>query len=890
MRAGRWTAVLLGAVMLLGLAGCGKDPQEKVKKIFQTSPYYTQEAIPTVVETGDLTGCCTDGQSIWYLSVPEEGAPPALCRVPLDGAAAEILPDYRTETEEGNSWGPFMGGDGKLWIWERFIARQDGKNVRTYQMRQLDPGTGKELSVVDITAAMEELEVNSQGGLAVDQAGTIYLSDKRRILAVDGQGEIVCTLKASMPGGYPAAGDGGPLTLLADGTIGAVTIQPGDKREVRSIDPKTRDWTGQAYPLNKKCSRIFTGKGGCAFYYINQNVVYGVLPGEEVPLRLLPWSNAQLDHPGAVACFVLEEDGRAVIFSNITGTGLYGGQLEVTRLLPTEEDPQTGKTKLVYGTIGIDWMMQQKISKFNQSNTAYRIEIRDYSEGMLDWKGEKNPQVYQSALARIYADITSGQGPDILDDSLPLDKLANQGAMEDLWPWIDGDPEISREGLMDHVLECMEVDGKLPQVCSGFEIETAVASAAVAGDRTSWTMEEMLNAFGGEMPEFYFGGADELNLIYATFNRFDRKSTLYNLAGRNLGRYINWETGECSFDGEDFKSLLQITGGLEEAVDTGLDLNDWQIRNNLGLSDSGMELDTVEPCRVFPWEGKPLLYSRTLSDAKDLVIDDVLFGGGKALTDYERRLWDAEIIYVQGVTEFSHGEELIRTRYFTDQDHPEWMDNGFMKIQSTRYKSSGEKFAADFVEGGADREIYASYIGFPVESGSSSSFIPYECMGISSASKAKEGAWAFVRGQLFPLANATGIDTQGNPIWPKGFSINREAFDEQMQMGPKYWTDPYTGELFLDGNGDPVEYSRYGIGVGHPGDIVLTAYLFAPTEAQMDRFWRLYNATDCVAGTNDALLDIITEQAEPYFAGDKSLEETVSLIQNRAKLYVDETR
>ena len=50
---------------------------------------------------------------------------------------------------------------------------------------------------------------------------------------------------------------------------------------------------------------------------------------------------------------------------------------------------------------------------------------------------------------------------------------------------------------MEHVLECLEVDGKLPQVCSGFQIEAAVASAAVAGNRTGWTLGAVVDALGG---------------------------------------------------------------------------------------------------------------------------------------------------------------------------------------------------------------------------------------------------------------------------------------------------------------------------------------------------------------------------------------------------------
>jgi len=111
-----------------------------------------------------------------------------------------------------------------------------------------------------------------------------------------------------------------------------------------------------------------------------------------------------------------------------------------------------------------------------------------------------------------------------------------------------------------------------------------------------------------------------------------------------------------------------------------------------------------------------------------------------------------------------------------------------------------------------------------------------------------------------------------------------------LRIGTEYWTDPYTGEIFKDANGEPVEYTYAGIGVGYPGDIVLTACLLTPSEAQLERFWTLYDSIDQITGRNDALLDIVMEQADVYFAGDKSLEETVQLIQNRASLYVNENR
>ncbi len=349
----------------------------------------------------------------------------------------------------------------------------------------------------------------------------------------------------------------------------------------------------------------------------------------------------------------------------------------------------------------------------------------------------------------------------------------------------------------------------------------------------------------------------------------------------NLSRFADMETGECSFDSEDFQSLLQLTACGEAAAETDLDLDNRYVRDDLGISSSDtVAVSGLEACWVFPWDGKPILYARTLSKLRDILIDDVLFGGRESLTDgYEQRLRDAEILIP--ITT-SSGSEFYQPRYGRDLNYPYWsIENGYYMRGSDR--------AADCVTGTADGNVYASYVGFPSASGAGSSFTLCESMAISASSKAKEGAWAFVRGLLLPYANVTGrFSASGLPSHFDGFAVNKETFEAQMHMGMDYWTDPYTGEVFKGANGDPVEFTQWGVCVGYPEDVVLAAYLFAPSEAQMERFWKLYESTEQITGRNDALLDIVMEQAEPYFAGDKTLEETAQLIQNRAKLYVNE--
>ena len=50
------------------------------------------------------------------------------------------------------------------------------------------------------------------------------------------------------------------------------------------------------------------------------------------------------------------------------------------------------------------------------------------------------------------------------------------------------------------------------------------------------------------------------------------------------------------------------------------------------------------------------------------------------------------------------------------------------------------------------------------------------------------------------------------------------------------------------------------------------------------------NHTTQLYWPDDALADIIWNSAGPYFAGDRTLDQTVELIQKRAQLYINENR
>lgn len=67
--------------------------------------------------------------------------------------------------------------------------------------------------------------------------------------------------------------------------------------------------------------------------------------------------------------------------------------------------------------------------------------------------------------------------------------------------------------------------------------------------------------------------------------------------------------------------------------------------------------------------------------------------------------------------------------------------------------------------------------------------------------------------------------------------------------------------------------------------------IYTPTtQAQYDQIMELYNAISTVYTEDSALWEIISEQVQPYFAGDKSVDEAARLIQSRTELYVNERK
>lgn len=197
------------------------------------------------------------------------------------------------------------------------------------------------------------------------------------------------------------------------------------------------------------------------------------------------------------------------------------------------------------------------------------------------------------------------------------------------------------------------------------------------------------------------------------------------------------------------------------------------------------------------------------------------------------------------------------------------------------------------------------FVGYPSEDGTSNHTFQIDgSIAISSTCADKTAAWNFMKQFL------TEDYQSGYNVW--NFPINQKAFDQKMKdaMTEEYQTDE-NGNVVKDENGNPIRIPKMtyyttdtgsgvtfgattetaastvvigGTAVNDDGSISI----YAMTQEQTDQILDLINAITAVYGYDESILNIISDEAAAYFAGEKSLDDTANMIQSRVNLYVAE--
>jgi hypothetical protein len=163
-----------------------------------------------------------------------------------------------------------------------------------------------------------------------------------------------------------------------------------------------------------------------------------------------------------------------------------------------------------------------------------------------------------------------------------------------------------------------------------------------------------------------------------------------------------------------------------------------------------------------------------------------------------------------------------------------------------------------------------SFVGFPNESGQGGIINISDGFAISSKSANIDGAWQFVRQYLLDdFQNNVGDAYYGIPV-------SKSAFDEWAKKGME---KPY----YMSGD-EKVEYDDTFYLSGEEITIPVL------TQEQTDMIKDYITSLNKPFFYNNDVQNIISEEAEAYFSGQKSVEDVAAIIQSRVQIYVNENR
>ncbi len=622
------TALLLALCMVLGLAACGNGGDDTSQL---SGTIYMPEYIDFNLDAEYINSGYCDGQNVYVIaeirtetepyvdpdtgeSFPNYEYTTGIYRIPLDGGEPVKLENFEStpipEGVEGSSnISNIRGGeDGTLWVTEDvytttfelpadFDPNTDDKwnypseSTNSQILRQLD-STGNELSRIDTSGMQEKLGADYINSMVMDPEGYFYTTvqtfgettSENKVVVLDKDQNVLFTIEEENLWGQ--------LTLLGDGTVGMSVWSEEGGQVLRTIDKAAKGW-GAEYPLPPNGGNIYTGSQKYIFYYDNGDSLYGFNKETKAGEKILSWSAANINKD-ELMFFTFLEDGRIVAMTRSWGMNGNDMTMELAILTETDASVLKDKVTLTYATQYLGYEERNKIIDFNKSSDKYRIEIKDYSEF-------NTAEDYTAGLTKLNTEIAAGNVPDILNVSgLPIQQYGAKGLLEDLWPYIDNDPDLGRDAIMENVFKAAEQDGKLYQVFSTFSIQTVVGATKVVGDRMSWTLDDLQAALA-TMPEgcTIFGEGDT------------KAGMLSNVLAQNMDAFVDWSTGQCSFDSEDFISLLEFCNSFPLEYD-------W---NNV-------DWEEYEDDNTRVMNGKQMLLNAYLYDLGDsLQMYEVVFNG-----------------------------------------------------------------------------------------------------------------------------------------------------------------------------------------------------------------------------------------------------------------------
>lgn len=595
---------------------------------------------------------------------------------------------------------------------------------------------------IHLNENMSEGEYFYVSGLFCNEMNQIIVDSGRGIEVYDAQGTPVKMIEK--PNTYDCR-----MIRIRDGKY-ALASSDGNTAGIQTLDIQSGT-LGEKTTLPFNYYRYQVMNGSYYDMYLTDDYgVYGYNIGDAELTKLMDYVASDFASNYLYQISFIEEDTFVAYYYGDEGAIL-------SKFTKVPEEEVIDKTELTLGCYYLDSDVKRNLVEFNKTSAEYRINIKDYS--IYDTMDD-----YTQGLTRLNADIVAGNVPDImmLSNQMPVESYIAKGIFANLDEFLEKDTEIKREDLMPNVLEALSSDGELYRIATSFGVNTFAAKTADVGEEPGWTMDEAI-ALLASKPE----GTELLSQMTAS-------NFMYYTMWICGEQYVDWDSGQCYFDSEGFKKILEYANSLPREID----------------------------------------YTAVMDDDSYWKEIESQYRTGKTILSIQ---------YLSGFRDYAYAKQAL--------------------------------FGEDI-----------TLIGFPSEEGSGAGLNIGTTMAISALSKNKDVAWEFVKSFLEE-------EYQDNMSY--NFPIRISSL---RKLEEKAWGRPY----YIDEQGNKQEYD----------DFFYIDRMDIPavplTKEETGELMEYLMSLDKLCVYNEALNNIITEECESYFAGQKTVDEVADIIQSRTKIYVSE--
>jgi len=477
---------------------------------------------------------------------------------------AVIYDSQKEDSENSSKWpeNMFIDNSGRICIMQRSYSwdPETGDGSEGYVIERYDEDF-KLVSTTDLSSLKDNYEGDENNNYfyvnsyTEDSEGNGYTSVNNNIMVTDSSGKYLYTVK--LEGEASSGNSGTNINGVICGKDGTVYVQlykwsNVDDNYTSSYSAKVLDAaTGKLSDTEYEMTVGYYGGRGNGtssdYDFISSDNTslfgYNVASAEKTPI--IDWVKSGIDTT-AQESVIVTPDGRVVYSAHdykvSEGGGYSYSSNDLILHILTKIDPSTVPDKQLISVycMWLNYDLKRAITSFNKESDKYQIEVTSYED--------QNSNVsYDEMIKRLNNDLVAGKIPDILlvDSNIPFESYVSKGLIADLNGFFEKDETIKREDYLENVLEAFSMDGKLYRIAPSFNIQTLAAKKSIVGDKTSWTVDEFLEVAKNNPDAKMFG--DEMT----------NSNFLNQMIMMNIGSYINYETGECHFDSDSFKKLLE---------------------------------------------------------------------------------------------------------------------------------------------------------------------------------------------------------------------------------------------------------------------------------------------------------------------------------------------